>query len=389
MAMARSVSRFSVDGEQGMFLREHRRCFDSIVAFNNELVYNGKLIPLRGEPRRGESFTMPMSYAFVTGASSRVGGSWRNVQEAQLLVDWIKRRGNGLLEFYQRKRGQKLDLESIVSIITPFVAQAAEITRQLKKAGLPDIDVGTIHSFQGAERPVILFSATYGHGDGPYAMLNRTPNLLNVAVSRAQDSFVFFGDMRILTRYRNTELLGKYLLQNPASGLRDIGFSASFPIAESETVQGVMRHRALLSLAMERVKQRLLIVSPFAKPGALDDQNLMTRMSELVARGVQVRVVVDQRSLDVAKSDAHLVESLRRSNVEVIVVPILHRSVLTFDSSLLCEGTANWFALTTDAPAGKSGETYVYRGQDHLRLITAAWAASITTSTPGMLSATA
>ena len=29
-----------------------------------------------------------------------------------------------------------------------------------------NIDVGTVHTFQGAERKVIIFSSVYGHEDG-------------------------------------------------------------------------------------------------------------------------------------------------------------------------------------------------------------------------------
>ena len=74
--------------------------------------------------------------------------------------------------------------------------------KSLIKRTLPQysefIDVGTVHTFQGAERKVILFSSVYGNEDGCY-FINKTPNLMNVAVSRAKDSFLVFGDKGCLT----------------------------------------------------------------------------------------------------------------------------------------------------------------------------------------------
>ena len=59
--------------------------------------------------------------------------------------------------------------------------------------------IGTVHALQGAERPVILFSSVYGPGDTGTMFFDRDnkPNMLNVAVSRAKDSFIVFGNKNI------------------------------------------------------------------------------------------------------------------------------------------------------------------------------------------------
>jgi len=59
--------------------------------------------------------------------------------------------------------------------------------------------VGTVHRLQGAEAPVVLFSvgATRAASTG---FLDEKLNLLNVAVSRAKDSFVVFAHPAILSR---------------------------------------------------------------------------------------------------------------------------------------------------------------------------------------------
>ena len=53
--------------------------------------------------------------------------------------------------------------------------------------------LGTVHRLQGAERPLVLFSATNTPDDGGHPFMDSNRDMLNVAVSRAQDHFILFG----------------------------------------------------------------------------------------------------------------------------------------------------------------------------------------------------
>lgn len=89
-----------------------------------------------------------------------------------------------------------------MAIITPFKAQVSEIRKYLKiELGeiAENISVGTVHTFQGAERNVIIFSTVYGSGDAG-AFIDNNKNLMNVAVSRAKDAFWVFGDSDFLKK---------------------------------------------------------------------------------------------------------------------------------------------------------------------------------------------
>jgi len=85
--------------------------------------------------------------------------------------------------------------------VTPFKAQAELIDTALTK-GLGrkhGITVGTVHSLQGAERPVIIFSVTYSAVPaGRTYFFDQSTSMLNVAVSRAQDSLIVVGDLDTL-----------------------------------------------------------------------------------------------------------------------------------------------------------------------------------------------
>jgi superfamily I DNA and/or RNA helicase len=67
--------------------------------------------------------------------------------------------------------------------------------------------IGTIHALQGAERPIVIFSTVYSGNDigkGYFFDRDNKPNMLNVAVSRAKDCFIVFGNRDIFKENGNT-----------------------------------------------------------------------------------------------------------------------------------------------------------------------------------------
>lgn len=182
-------------GQRGLFLSEHRRCYDEIIAYCNDLVYHGRLEPLRGPGKVAPALSgLPFMGHFQvdSAASKRAGTSRYNPGEAQAVLDWLQRNAPALQAAYGGK-----PLSDIVGIITPFKAQADYLRQHLRQTGLGAVDVGTVHTFQGAERPVIVFSTVYGQEDGCY-FINHQPNLMNVAVSRAKDHFLVVGELACL-----------------------------------------------------------------------------------------------------------------------------------------------------------------------------------------------
>jgi superfamily I DNA and/or RNA helicase len=202
--------------ERGMMLIEHRRCFDEIIEYCNRLAYHGRL-----EPKKGSAKGLPfaaMQFHAVDGISTIRGGTSRaNPEEASTIGRWILTNQQQLLDHYQgvekalaaseKRLEKKLRLADIIGIITPFTGQKYELTAALRRAGinLSGLTIGTVHALQGAERPVILFSATYGNNDiGKSYFYDRGVNMLNVAVSRAKDIFILFGCREILAQTNKT-----------------------------------------------------------------------------------------------------------------------------------------------------------------------------------------
>lgn len=88
---------------------------------------------------------------------------------------------------------------------------------QLKQVGFDVVrmKIGTVHALQGAEKEIVLFSTVYGDGDVSTMFFDKgnKPNILNVAVSRAKESFIVFGNERIFNEEAKTPsgLLRSYL----------------------------------------------------------------------------------------------------------------------------------------------------------------------------------
>ncbi len=190
----------------GLFLREHHRCYDEIIEYCNRLVYDGLLIPLRGSSNTPKNplygYLPSMGFKQLSAATSkRIGCSRQNYNEAHAIIQWLKANYIDIIAKYTRGSEGTVNTKELLGIITPFKAQSILI-RRLLKAELPEqaqnISVGTVHTFQGGEKKIIIFSTVYGHNDGCF-FINRNKSLMNVAVSRAKDAFLVFGDLGCLT----------------------------------------------------------------------------------------------------------------------------------------------------------------------------------------------
>lgn len=177
--------------EAGLFLEEHYRCVEGIISFCNELIYHGRLIPSRENPSKLANYSKPFLYSIVPESQNkRVGSSRCNQVEADAIVSWIVENSPYLQEIYDK------DAFEIIGVVAPFAAQASLIRKTLKKIDEPlskMMTIGTAHKLQGDEKPVILFSATYGNNSESASFINNNPELMNVAVSRAKDLLVVFG----------------------------------------------------------------------------------------------------------------------------------------------------------------------------------------------------
>lgn len=189
--------RKSMDGQRtpGLFLNEHRRCVDEIISYSNELVYGGDLVPKRGS--HADTCHLrdipPIGFRQVDGSSEVKDGSRMNRNEIKAISEWLKENASRIEDAYSDKNTRK-PIHELVSIITPFKAQSTLIREDKYLRRFP---AGTVHTFQGAESPIVIFSLVYGKTDNP-VFIKSNHELMNVAVSRAKDHFLIFGNRECL-----------------------------------------------------------------------------------------------------------------------------------------------------------------------------------------------
>jgi len=198
---------------KGVWLLDHFRCRPRIIEYSNRGWYHGAL----SARRQNSAFPYP-EFGHVDIRDDNASATSRaNLSEARAAIAWMQRERTRIL----LTTGCD-NLESAIAIVTPFRDQAIATNRLLKTSMGTEgerITCGTLHSLQGAERPIIImltaYSGAYFLGDHAIThFLDRQSTLLNVAVSRARDAFLVFGDRRVFDRACEggpTAALGSYL----------------------------------------------------------------------------------------------------------------------------------------------------------------------------------
>ena len=349
MQMAQHVSSFQIPAgngiayDRGMFLAEHRRCVPEIISYCNTVAYQGRLRPMRTALT---DYPWPhLGYVHVKGQAALDHGSRKNEREAQTMVAWIADNQEAFTEHYGRT------LDEIVGIITPFAAQKRVLLSALRQRRLELSKVGTVHALQGGERPIILFSPVYTTQDSTTRyFFDRGPNMLNVAVSRAQDSFVVFGDMDIFNSELNTPsgILARHLFARAENEMVGVPVPGRERVAEEAVhhIRTLDKHVRTLSRAFERAQKKLAIVSPFLRWRAVADDEICAQVQAAVNRGVSVDIYVDKEfnenlTLPAAEKAA---AALRESGAQVHICHNIHSKVVCIDDEVFIEGSFNWLS---------------------------------------------
>lgn len=188
--------------KDGLFLNEHRRCVDEIIDYSNQLIYGGELSPKRGSSAKNcLTMNLPPMGIYVNESPSKIkDGSRFNKGEVEVIKNWIKANESSILEAYSAPDKPK-KITDLINIITPFKAQSSLIHQDDYLRKFP---AGTVHTFQGAESPIVIFSMVYGKNDNP-VFIKSNHELMNVAVSRAKDHFIVVGSKACLERNKDDE----------------------------------------------------------------------------------------------------------------------------------------------------------------------------------------
>lgn len=373
MACAQNACRYQPypDLDRGLYLFEHRRCFDEIIEFSNALCYRGHLQPKRG-PAKGIDLP-PMGYLHIDGAAYFAGGSRFNPAEAQTIAAWLVAHRDNLESHYQQK------LEDILAIVTPFGKQAQELRQACGAVGIRVIGagamtIGTVHSLQGAERPIVLFSPAYAKGvDGSF--IDSSTSMLNVAVSRAKDNFLVFGDMDLFSMAPHGSprgVLSTFLFARPENALEfdvqpreDLKNKA----AEVKMLRDADDHDIFLRDILASAQKTVEIVSPWTIKSTMEKNGLLSLMRDAAARGVRIDVYADPVLNDKINDDGvsqydEAEAALSAVGVNLHPVSQLHSKIVTADQDVFCIGSFNWLSADRVGRYARHETSLVYSGAE-------------------------
>ncbi|MEP6605141.1 MAG: AAA domain-containing protein, partial [Nitrosospira sp.] len=379
MRISQTLTRYHHDPalDRGMFLYEHYRCVDEIISYCNALCYQGKLIPKRGKKIDAKTSCdgLPaLGYLHIDGICQKSsGGSRRNMHEAETIAAWLMSERDSLEASYRKP------LHEIAGVVTPFAGQVQTISTACRNVGIKvgsgkdEMTVGTVHSLQGAERPLVIFSPTYTkHADGSF--IDDGPSMLNVAVSRAENTFLVFGDMDVfefIPKKSPRGLLATYLFGDSRNALhfkhqarQDLQATG----ADIRPLRDAQEHDTFLLDAIARARHEIEIVSPWINLERIEEVGALKAMRSAVQRGVKVRIYTDPE-LNIGdapeKRQALLSAAriLRDAKVHIDFVARVHSKALIGDDDLYCVGSFNWFSASRDKQYARHETSLAYRGR--------------------------
>ena len=214
-------------------LCEHYRCHPKIINFCNQKFYRGKLIIMTKD--NGEEDVL-------LAVKTVVGNHERN-HYSQRQIDVVKKE---IIPEYVSDPAE-------TGIIAPYKNQVKALQSEIT-----DIDVATVHKFQGREKDTIIISTV----DDEISDFADDPYLINVAVSRAKKKLIVVVTGNKQSKERNILDLIDYIQYN------------NFEVTESK-IYSIFDY-----LYKQYTKERIAYLQRYDKVSKYDSENLMYSVIE-------------------------------------------------------------------------------------------------------------
>ncbi len=185
----------------GCPLKVHRRCVEPMFGISNRLAYDGGMVLAQGKVAEEDELTKLrplLGESRWFDVAAKEGGPKHFIREQAEVV-------LRLVRAYAERGFAGEDGLPALFVVSPFRSVVDGVRKllcdDLKARGhAPKIvgawgtaSVGTVHTFQGKEKETVIL-ALGGASDGAIQWACGTPNILNVAVTRAQRRLYVVGD---------------------------------------------------------------------------------------------------------------------------------------------------------------------------------------------------
>lgn len=243
------------------------------------------------------------------------------------------------------------NVKSDIGIITPYATQEALLIEKLGgRLGHTSeaSKIGTVHKFQGVEFNVVIFSPVIHKETDSSSFINSSPNLLNVAVSRAKHLFITAGN------YDRLMSAGGYLSKICAH-CKQHGYILSIehqydekePALSIEQTESNLLHSCehldWFSTSVNEAKQHIMITSPWITLKNIEFT--LPLLQSAISRGVTIDIIYGYNKDDFGDTEA--ITRLIAAGCKLSLNPqSTHSKVLIIDHELLCVGSFNWLSQT-------------------------------------------
>ena len=193
----------------GYPLRAHYRCAEPMFGVSNRIAYDGQMVQAQ------RKFPVVHS-ALGKSCWFHVNGQNADTQLVQEELACLRKCLMQLLDEWPTVEKDGTNREASVFVISPFRKVARHCRALLRAMHVSEerVRCGTIHTFQGREADMVflVLGSTPGQaGWGSRQWASRTPNILNVALTRARSLVYVIGNWRDWRRHPFFDVLSEEL----------------------------------------------------------------------------------------------------------------------------------------------------------------------------------
>uniref|UniRef100_A0A1B0B4F2 Uncharacterized protein n=1 Tax=Glossina palpalis gambiensis TaxID=67801 RepID=A0A1B0B4F2_9MUSC len=181
-------------------LNQNYRCHPKILGLFNHLYYDNKLqakakpsdvnVAAKWDKLPNANFPIIFQAVFGRTEKEKRSGSCFNNRELQVSMELLE---SLLITGIDGRQVEQTD----IAIISPYKQQCERIKKQLREKQWTDVEIGTVNSFQGREKHIVLISLVRSFTSLGFV---DEPKRLNVMLSRAKSLLIIIGNPGTLRR---------------------------------------------------------------------------------------------------------------------------------------------------------------------------------------------